>query len=164
MPGRHSHVENVRNQSAKPIGSPATSAITDSATGSSPKSAAARSACVPTTRPIARSYSASARIREKINSTSECSAGRMRSEPSNWASSAAAEVGRTLLHEREHPLEEVLRLGALLLERRFQVEQVFEPGVQAVVDRALDVGVGAGWPGRKALGEPLDSVSQLMIR
>src|ERR1700684_2597826 len=77
--------------------------------------------------------------------------------------SLSGEFRRSLLHEGEHALREVLGLGPLLLELRLEVEQLGEAGVRPVVDGALDGGVGARWAGGQALRERRHRVVKLIV-
>ena len=63
MPGRHSHVENVPWNTAKPTASPSTSASSASALGRGPNSASASISGVPVTPSGSRSYTASSTMK-----------------------------------------------------------------------------------------------------
>ena len=60
--------------------------------------------------------------------------------------SVAGELRGSLLQERLHALQEIGRLGALLLQRRLELEDLRQPWVRRCVERALDRRVRAGSP------------------
>src|SRR3990170_2258758 len=93
MPGLPRKVEKLWKKSAKPAGSPPSSAITTSATGRSPKRCSRRASSVATTSCERRSYSASSFMKERIRGTSSSEAARMRTSPTPAAEGLGAGVG-----------------------------------------------------------------------
>src|SRR3982074_3824240 len=77
--------------------------------------------------------------------------------------SGAGELGRTLLREGQHALDEVLGLGALLLEDGLEIEKLVELRVVPLVERPFDRRVGTRGSSGEALRELGDGRLELAV-